>query len=157
MKLRGAQMKNLETKIYVWKPSEGLEGKFYIYSINFDSELKIILFKDIDPKKGVLLDFSGTARTYRITDVDLVMHLLEGPICREKEQPSVWAFFTVENSEYLKWASYQSDTVSEALGLIHYVIRTENWIIDVLSWSKQPHVELIDINDYIKKINAISI
>jgi hypothetical protein len=45
----------------------------------------------------------------------------------------------------LKWAKYQSNGLSEALGISHYVILTEEWIIDVLSLS-EPEVKLIDIN-----------
>jgi hypothetical protein len=150
---------NLEEKIYAWRPIEGLEGEFHIYSTTFDSKgLKIVLYKDIDPKKGVLLDFSGAVSSYRISKQHVSMHLLKDPIIlKDEERRAIWPFLKVENSEYLKWASYQSNTVSEALEVIHYAVWTEDWTIDVLSWSKKPRVELIDINDYIKKINAISI
>ena len=80
------------------------------------------------------------------------MHSLQGfvepyegyVLPEENEKPVAWAFFKVTNSEYLKWASYQSDGVSESIGLVHYAIWTEDYIIDVLSWC-EPEVKIIDI------------
>ena len=148
-------MINLEEKIYAWKPIEGLEGKFHVRSATFDLEgFRIVLFKDGNPKKGVLLDFSGGVESYRISEELLSMHLLESSVIpyegyilpKEGEKPSAWCFFKVENSEYLKWASYQSDTVSEHIGLVHYAIWSRDWTIDVLSLG-EPRVEFIDISD----------
>jgi hypothetical protein len=139
-------MVHKEEKIYAWKPIEGLEGEFHIYSTTFDSKgLKIVLYKDIDPKKGVLLDFSGSVVSYRETDELLAMHLLESPYIPPQGY-QYWFFYKVENSEYLKWVSHQLAKANEYLNLVHYAIWTEDWIIDVLARA-EPDVKLIDIND----------
>jgi hypothetical protein len=139
-------MVHKEEKIYAWKPIEGLEGEFHIYSTTFDSKgLKIVLYKDIDPKKGVIVHFPNI-ESYRITDELFAMHLLLGPYTPPKEGLQHWTFFKVENSEYLKWASYQSKVVAESLELIHYAIWTRDWQVDVLS-STEPDMKLIDINN----------
>ena len=77
------------------------------------------------------------------------MHSLEGPLEPHEgfippNEPYFWSFFKVTNSEYLKWASYQSNGVSESLNLTHYAIWTEDWTIDILSWA-EPNVEFVDI------------
>ena len=138
-----------QEKIYVWKPIEGLEGEFNILSEIFDSDgLKIVFDKDKDPQKGVLIHFSHGFKSYRITEEMLAFHLIEGPyfVCEGEELPPSWSFFKVENSEYLKWASYQPNNASETLNLVHYAIWTRDWQVDILS-SAEPDVKLIDIND----------
>jgi hypothetical protein len=46
-------MVHKKEKIYAWKPIEGLEGEFHIYSATFDSDgFRIVLFRYGD-KKGV--------------------------------------------------------------------------------------------------------
>jgi hypothetical protein len=145
---------NSEEKIYTWKPIEGLEGEFYILSATFDLKgLRVVLCKSTDPKKGILINFPQL-ESYRITEERSSMHLLEGPIMPykgyifsgEEQRHTAWPFFKIENSEYLKWESYQSDTVSESLGIVHYAIWDSLWVIDILS-SVDPDVKLIDIND----------
>ena len=146
-------MKNPQEKIYAWKPIEGLEDStFTIYSATFDlNGLKIILYKDSNPKKNIFINFSDI-EAYRITEECSSMHLLEGPVIpyegyispKEEKKQFAWSFFKVENSEYLKWASQQCNALSKDLKLIHYAIWDELWAIDVLS-SAEPDVEFVDI------------
>ena len=145
-------MTNSEANIYVWKPvsdslsTENLKGKFYIRSTSFDCDgFKIVLNKDTVPQKAILINFSGAAYSYRITEKTLSLHLLKAhAIVKKEEQSSAWAFFKLENSEYLKWVSHQSDKISEDLKLAHYAIWTEDWVIEILS-SAEPKVEFFDI------------
>lgn len=140
---------NTEEKIYPWKPIEGLAGKYNLQSVIDDLEsFRIFLSRDDDAKKGVIIKFRGT-RSYRISDELLSMHLLQVPI-EDYEDPIAreeilcWAFFKVINSEYLKWASYQSNGVSDSLNLTHYAIWTEDTTLEILSWVA-PQVEFIDL------------
>ena len=148
--IKGINLIESQEKIYAWKPIEGLEDcTFTIHSATLENDgLKIILFKDTDPKEGLLLDFLAALETYRIAKKNLSMHLLKGPAIfkDDKKLLPAWSFFKLENSEYLKWASYQSNGLTETLGVSHYAILTKDWTIDVLSLS-EPRIKLIETNN----------
>lgn len=128
-----------------WEPIENLADSFHIYSIYNDHDgFKVILVEYDDETKKVLIEFRGIS-AYRVTKELIAMHILDGyttePFKNGESRP--WSLFTLTNSEYLKWASDQSDTVSEELGLVHYCIWTKDKVFEVLSWVV-PQVEFIN-------------
>lgn len=53
-------------------------------------------------------------------------------------------FFTVQNSEYLKWLHEQSHEIWQNSVDLHFVIMTKDAIIDIFATEK-PHIEIIVI------------
>ena len=140
-----------EKKIKPWRPIENLADSFHIYSIYNDYDgFRVILTEYNDETKKVLIEFPGVS-VYRITKKPLAMHILDGYDTEpfENEEFRLLSLFTLTNSEYLKWASDQSDTLSEALRLVHYCIWTKDEVFEVLSWVA-PKVEFIDVPETIK-------
>ena len=136
---------NNKEKIWPWQPIEGLANKVHIYSVCNDTKgFRVILTEDNNTTRKVLMNFAGTVRSYRETDDLISLHLLEGnaePF--ENEEPHSWALFKVTDSEYLKWASHNSGIAKiEDIGLMHYVVWTEDATLEILSWAK-PKVEFI--------------
>lgn len=143
-----------EKKIRPWEPIENLAELFYIYAIYDDHEgFRVILTGYDDKTKDVLINFRGVM-AYRVTDEIMGIHMLDGysiePFKNGKPL-SPWTLFTLTNSEYLKWASDQSNTASESLGLIHYLISTEDESLEVLSYTT-PIVEFIDVPETINNV-----
>jgi len=136
---------DLSEKIYVWKPIEELAEKVHVYSICNDNKngLRVILEEDKNITRRVLLDFYGSVRAFRWCDDLIAFHLLESPVedCKEKGPSSL---FKVTNSEYLHWASHSAGFDVTDLKLEHYVIWTEDAVVEILSWA-EPKVEFIPI------------
>lgn len=134
---------DISEKIYAWKPIEGLASKVHVYSICNDNEkgFQIILEEDKNTTRRVLLDFYGSVRAFRWCDDLIAFHLLESPV---EDCKGPWALFTVTNSEYLHWASRGAGFDVTTLKLEHYVIWTEDSVVEVLSWA-EPEVEFIGI------------
>lgn len=136
---------NSKKKIYPWKPIEDLAESFHIYSISDDyNGFRVTLNEDSNNSRRVLINFY--TRAYRVTDKIIGINLLKGynikPFKNGESHPC--SLFILTNSEYLTWASYQSDTLSEALRLVHYCIWTDDKILEILSWGS-PKAEFIDI------------
>lgn len=135
-----------------WEPIENLADSFHIYSIYNDyNGFRVILTEHDDEAKKVLIEFRGIS-AYRVTKEPIAIHILDGydtePFENGESRP--WSLFTLTNSEYLKWASDQSDTLSDALRLVHYCIWTKDEVFETLSWVT-PRVEFIDTPKTIKK------
>lgn len=55
---------------------------------------------------------------------------------KEKDSWHKWSLFTVENSRYLEWFHEQSVGVRRKIEMTHYLIKTPDDVIDVLSVKK---------------------
>ena len=141
-----------EKKMKPWTPIENLAESLYIRAIYDDYEgLRIILAEYDNETKEVLIEFRRVS-AYRLTEELIGMHILDGYSIEpfENGECRPWSLFTLTNSEYLKWASDKSNTASEAFGLVHYLISTEDETLEVLS-STTPIVEFIDVPETNKK------
>ncbi len=133
-----------------WKPIEGLSERYFIAEFHETLDEFWILLLDInDRSSGLRVIFEGYVYSYRCVD--------EG--CRVKTVSmldalygdqfySKWTFFTVENSEYLRWLSNESDTWSDAVEMKHFAFITPDVIFDI-AITYEPRVELVaDIKRY---------
>lgn len=55
---------------------------------------------------------------------------------KEKDSWHKWSLFTIENSRYLEWFHEQSVGVRRDIEMTHYLIKTPDDVIDVLSVKK---------------------
>ncbi len=147
---------NVQEIIYAWKPIDGIGGKYYIKSVCRDYDgLKVVLVKyDTNNTQGVVVNFKNGFESYRESTDLLSMNSLQGFIhpyegfigSEDEKSQTPWAFFIVKNSEYLRWASYQSYSVSDTMNMTHYAIWTEDYTLDVLSVC-EPTVEIITLQE----------
>lgn len=124
-----------------WEPIEGLLANYDIDAILDTQEgLKVIL--ECDQKK-VSVFFKNGAASYIKTDETLRSYLI-GTLSKEYGSSlyANWTFFKVENSDYLRWLSAQSCSISDYYQLNHFSFMTDDSILDVAT-SGEPVVEHI--------------
>jgi hypothetical protein len=126
-----------------WEPIEGLFSK-YDLDIIIDDEKGLKIIFECDQKK-VNVFFKHGAVSYIKTNETLRSYLI-GSL--SKEYGSVfyasWTFFKVENSEYLKWLSAQSCSISDYYHLQHFSFIVDGSILDIAA-SVEPIVEHIEL------------
>ena len=133
-----------------WKPLSVLDNKYYIKSIKDDEDgFEIILaYYENKPEKErdkIKVIFSGPIESYRYCDEHCRLALLRK--LDEKYGNGFyvkWRYFTVEDSEYLKWLNKESDGITEHLGVKHYVFIDNDCILDVVAAYK-PEFEFIKV------------
>ena len=108
-----------------WNPIEGLEGYFYLENLQDDlSHLDIIL--EQEKTKRLLGVRFFVALSY--------MNTQAGEFIRSAGYGSYkGVFLTIKNSPYLNWFLDESCRGPEERNVVHYSIRTQHHIIDVLS------------------------
>lgn len=117
-----------------WEPIKNLARKYYIESIaeSIEDPFKVILSDAGNKGKNVLISFSNGVRAYRSTDkpyaLDTIHFLVK---TYDKDFYVDWAFFKIENSEYLKWLSEKSCGISDYQHLIHFCILAADSIVDI--------------------------
>ncbi|WP_017324955.1 hypothetical protein [Synechococcus sp. PCC 7336] len=113
-----------------WKPLFGLPAVMQLETLHHGYEgLKLILtpLDESDRKLEILFD---PALTYRnIDEGDLLFYnRVDG-----ENNLGRWGFFTVEDSDYLKWFNHVSQGIYEDKEIIQYSIYTPNDCLDILS------------------------
>lgn len=106
--------------------------RYQLERILYDEEgLTISLFDNDIPSKSIMVRFEYIVQAYRVMEERYRLTLFG----RLKEMtPYVdKTFFRVENSEYLKWCSKESGTISENEEVIHYAFITDDFVIDVIA------------------------
>ena len=137
---------NYEGTLTPWHPLLGLKGYCYIYSVHNDEKgFKVILVEEDNNERKIIIAFPNGVRSYRATDELLSINALEvaGEV-NESISPDSWSLFKITDSEYLRWASERSSSISEDLNLIHFAICTIDWTLEILD-NAEPIVEFIDV------------
>lgn len=134
-----------ELKLTAWIPIQSMKDEYYIHTIcDNPDELKIILGEYNNPKKRLHMIFAYGAAAYRITEELLAINLLQIKDNNNQKFSEKWFLFKATNSDYLEWASKMSDGISNDLNLIHFVIFTEDRVLEILNQA-EPTVEIVEI------------
>jgi hypothetical protein len=145
----------MSEKVRRWYPIEGIGERYWLESVSDTiKELRFIFHKDTRKNTKVHISSEFGVYSYKITNESLKLEpfvYLDNP--EDIDRDIVWCFYIVENSSYLRLMSKESGTVSEAYGLKHYCIMTENDIIDIIS-TCVPIVELYQDEKLIRTSRA---
>lgn len=136
----------MEEKWTRWEPINGLEGQYAIKTLIDDTEaFTLHLFKWDNPNKKVLIKFDGIICSYRSTDETYRYKLIE--YLEEKYGSNFykdWTFFKVNNSNYVKWLSEESCSISDHFSCTeHFSILGIDCVFDIIA-SYEPKVEIIN-------------
>ncbi len=90
-----------------------------------------------------MITFNGSADSYKYTNESFCFKIF-GDLSDKYGDDfySNWSFFKITDSDYLKWLSDKSCTVSDTLSFQHYCIIGGDEVVDVLS-QKEPEVTII--------------
>ncbi|MBS1987741.1 hypothetical protein JST56_01990 [Candidatus Dependentiae bacterium] len=128
-----------------WEPLQGLMAQYYIDLMSDNEEgVRIVLSEDEGRTKKVQVTFQTFVAAHRCTDesfsTGLLMRLEElygSTFYRE------WAFFKVDNSNYIKWLTMESDGVFNSKGYSHFCIFGVDSVVDIIAMG-DPVVEFIE-------------
>ncbi len=96
-----------------------------------------------DSKYTIKVTFYRLVDAFRRSDKDFYFKMLHDLSSRYGgDFYGNWSFFKITNSDYLKWISEKSCTVSDYLPFQHFCIIGGNEIIDVLA-QKEPEVTIV--------------
>ncbi len=133
----------MQEKWIRWEPSASLSNNYYSESLlDTPDGFKLYLFDKFGKK--ILVSFPNSVFAYRSTDDSFIYDTLD---FLEKNYGtkfySEWAFFKIENSDYLEWLKKQSGEMYEVYNLKHFCIFTINCIIDIANDSEPiiTHIE----------------
>jgi hypothetical protein len=124
-----------------WEPIKGLSNKYFIEYLSADYErLDLILSDAYKIKNNVRIVYAFYPGLHQRVNKKFKEQRLELLHARYgKEFFDTWTFFKVNNSEYSKWLSEQSDTISDSYQLRHFAFVCANSIVDVFS-SYEPEI-----------------
>ena len=125
----------MEQKWTHWKPVKKLSSKYYIDSIADNlSGFEIFLSERENKNTKIHIIFQDSVDSYRYIDESYVqktiMYLNK---IYGKDFYAHWSFFKVENSDYLKQLSEESDSLSDHIDFIHFVLLLGNSMIDIVA------------------------
>lgn len=127
-----------------WQPTQGLSGKYYIDSLIISKNWDLIVqLSNQDETQSIEITFKGSIDAYRYTNESFCFATF-GDLSAQygTEFYKDWSFFNIENSNYLKWLSERSRTVSDSFNFKHYCIFGGDEILDILAHVK-PHVKIL--------------
>lgn len=129
-----------------WIPIKNLTEKYEIFDISDDisKDLKINLKDEINKENQIQLLFEYSVDIYRITRINFKQKTLN-KLSNEYglDFYKQWTFFKVYDSEYLKWLSIESDTVTESITFTHYCIISPKYMIDIVV-GYEPKIKIIN-------------
>lgn len=137
-------MQKIEKWVEWIPPEEQLSSIYYCEAIVDHIDTLEILLSDyyVEDKKIRVL-FQSSVLAYRTTDethfqetASRVTEFNEGPYYGKG------AFFTVESSEFIEWLVGESEGAIAFDEVIHFLIRTENSYIEIVS-SREPKLKFI--------------
>ena len=129
-----------------WQPADNLRNGYYIDSTcNDKNGLKIVLIETENAKKAVTVLFDSGIYCYRDT-YETYTHSRMLEACERQGRELFYGtnFFKVTNSDYIKWVSEQSGGISNCQPLEHFVIFTQDSMVEILAYY-EPRVEFIDL------------
>lgn len=128
-----------------WKPLENLSKRYYIESTSSSIDgFTIILADAIGDSPKVKITFENGVNAFRNSEeafrLSTIHYLNEsyGNVFYGN-----WTFFKAENSEYLKWLSEQSGTISDYYGVMHYCLITDDEMLDIAA-TYEPSVTVVN-------------
>ena len=129
-----------------WEPISDLYEKYDLISFDYNiNGLKITLLDEIKKESKIQLKFKNSIDSCRVTyenNREKIFFAL-----KDKYGSSFylkWTFFKVHNSEYLKWLSDESYTVTDYFNLTHFCIISSESIIDIIA-SYEPEVKYVKL------------
>lgn len=129
-----------------WEPVANMAQKYYVDSIQDNIKgLNIILSDSKHDNSFLEILFNYSVHGYRSTDESFRQKIFSD--LEEKhitEFYSKWTLFKVTNSEYLKWISDQSFSISESENLIHFVIMAADSIVDIVA-AYEPQIKIYKV------------
>lgn len=132
-------------KWILWNPPFGILAPVYYGAEIIDNinNLKIMVIGVKNISQNINVIFNNTVYSYRSTDessfqetASRVIKLNNGPYYGEG------AIFKVIHSTYIQWLIDESEGSIEPNGIIHFLIRTENSYIEIIS-SSEPEIEYV--------------
>lgn len=138
----------MQEKWYRWEPANNLSKNYYIKSItdSVEDKFKIILSDAENSNKKILISFAHGVDAYRCTNESFTFLTIDS---LEKTYGtdfySNWAFFKVEDSEYLKWISKQSYGVYDGskFPFTHFCILGVDAVVDIIN-TYEPTITFLD-------------
>lgn len=120
-----------------WEPVTGLSPKYYIQAVHdTPTSLRIMLLEE-KKRHRLQLTFKTGAGSYQRTDESF---------CLERTAPLAdkygiefyarWTFFIINNSDYLKFLSAQSQSISDSRDFIHFSILAIDSIMDIIAYEE---------------------
>ena len=129
-----------------WEPVIGLARKYDIETIyNNNDGLTITLMDVKNNKSKVHMIFTGRLISYRWADETYMDYRVQN-LFRDygSEFFCEWTFFKVTDSEYSKYISKTSGTISDYTPYIHFAFFTEESIFEVLVMY-EPEIEFVHL------------
>lgn len=129
-----------------WEPVDGLSRKYHVESIQDDMNIfRVRLYDEYFSDKRVDIIFQDQVDAYRRTDETLRSQVvLDLRRQHDKSFYATWTLFKVTNSQYIKWLSEESCTISDHMPLIHFVILAADSLVDIVT-TYEPKVEHVTV------------
>ena len=137
------QLNLLEEDWARWEPFTELKPAYDIINIQDDMDYLRILIHSTkcDQQLEVVFD---TDSAYRKTDETFRLNLINQLSEKYGDEFYVkWSFFKIENSNYMKWLSEQSNGYTGDLKLKHFVIMGIDSIVDIVAY-EEPKFKLLE-------------
>ena len=129
----------------VWVPleEEKIKGNYYIQSVEDTLDgLKVVMESELDDFK-VRITFSDYVWSYRNTNESYCWQIFSELSDKHGDDfYKDWAFFKIENSEYLKWISNNSAKIYDDGGAEHFVIKGLEQVVDIIN-DEEPKIEIV--------------
>lgn len=128
-----------------WSPPIGTLAPVYLGAETIDlvNRLEIFLIGVKNISENIKVVFGPTVYSYRSTDessfcatAKRIIELNKGPYYGE------WAIFKVVDSTYIQWLIEESEGQINCEGIMHFLIRTENTYIEIIS-TCEPEIEYV--------------
>lgn len=127
-----------------WQPIEGLSGQYSLDDFAWSEKGFIVELLSDKKKERIQILFDEYIDAFRYTNESFYLKL-------PSDFYGDWNFFKATNSEYLKWLSDKSCTLSDQMHFIHFCIIGGDEVIDIVT-NYEPKVRFIE---YKPKVNII--
>ncbi len=127
-----------------WEPINGLSGKYYLDYFSWSEKGFIVELISERKKERIQILFDEYIDAYRYTNESFYFKLA-GDLSDKYGDDFYgnWSFFKVTNSEYLKWLSEKSCTLSDQMHFVHFCILGGDEVIDIIN-NDEPKVKIIE-------------
>lgn len=121
-----------------------VEGNYYVSTFSYEDDGFKIVLEQEDANQIVEILFPYEISAVRIVDEGLRMRLYHDLSVKYGDDFYIkWAFFIVEQSEYLKWLAVQSYEISDHCELKHFVIKALDCLLDVVT-RREPEIKILN-------------
>lgn len=108
-----------------WKPIAELPAELFLFHVETEFKGITILLKELTPEENIVKIVFNSVLCQRITQ--------ETGRSRMFHEYGITGFKTSKNSEFLRWFTEESFGIFDEWELTHYLIITEEHVIDVIS------------------------